>query len=230
MNISKYETFVQKLDKTSLFVVDTSIPKSDYTRIDLSKDNESLQKVDITSADKMERFIIDYIESKKAQVAFGGYLEHRNLYQRSSHFNQQIDPNDERNIHLGVDIWKDAGTKVLAILDGEIHSFQNNTNFGDYGPTIILKHQFEDVEFYSLYGHLSLDSIANLKIRQKIQKGEVIGKLGDASVNGDYAPHLHFQVILDIENFFGDYPGVSSLNQLDFYRKNCPNPEKLLGL
>ena len=60
---------------------------------------------------------------------------------------------DERNIHLGVDIWAKEGTKVLAALDGEIHSFKNNTNHGDYGPCIILKHQLEESVFYTLYGH-----------------------------------------------------------------------------
>ncbi len=230
MSLEKYQNFVKKTDTSSLFVIDNAFPKSNYIKIDLSKDNQDLKKVDITSSREMENYIHEYISNHKVQVAFGGYLEHRNLYQRSAHFNKQTDPNDERNIHLGVDIWKDAGTIVLAILEGEIHSFENNTNFGDYGPTIILKHQFEDVEFHTLYGHLSLDSIANLKTGQKVLKGETIGKLGDASVNGDYAPHLHFQIILDIENYTGDYPGVSSLNQLDFYRKNCPNPEEMLGL
>jgi hypothetical protein len=54
--------------------------------------------------------------------------------------------------------------------------------------------------------------------------------LGDTSVNGDYPPHLHFQIIKDIQGYQGDYPGVSSKKDLDFYRNNCPNPNTLLKL
>jgi murein DD-endopeptidase MepM/ murein hydrolase activator NlpD len=170
------------------------------------------------------------VRSKKAQVAYGGYLEQRNIYKRSTYFNQQVNPNDERNIHLGIDIWAPAGTKVLAAWDGELHSFQNNTNHGDYGPTIILKHVIDGFTFYTLYGHLSLNSISTLCVGNQIAQGEVIAFLGDSVVNGDYAPHLHFQIILDIQDYFGDYPGVCSVNQLEFYKSNCPDPNLLLGL
>ena len=48
--------------------------------------------------------------------------------------------------------------------------------------------------------------------------------------NGDYPPHLHFQIILDIENFYGDYPGVCSENDLKYYSQNCPDPNLVLKL
>ena len=108
--------------------------------------------------------------------------------------------------------------------------FKNNTNFGDYGPTIILMHHFSGVKFYTLYGHLSMASIENLKVGQEFKKGEKIATLGDVSVNGDYPPHLHFQIIKDIQDFKGDYPGVCSKKDLEFYAANCPNPDMLLML
>ena len=76
--------------------------------------------------------------SNNAKVAYGGYLETRSIYQRSTYFNQE-NPETERNIHLGVDLWIEAGTPIYAPLEGTLHSFKNNTNYGDYGPTIILK-------------------------------------------------------------------------------------------
>jgi hypothetical protein len=39
---------------------------------------------------------------------------------------------------------------------------------------------------------LSLNSIDKIKIGQQFKKKKAIATLGDASVNGDYAPHLHF--------------------------------------
>ena len=101
---------------------------------------------------------------------------------------------------------------------------------GNYGPTIILEHQVENLTFYTLYGHLSLDSINKIKIGQQFKKSETIATLGDATVNGDYAPHLHFQIIKDMGVHKGDYPGVCSAADLDFYLKNCPDPNLLLKI
>jgi murein DD-endopeptidase MepM/ murein hydrolase activator NlpD len=131
---------------------------------------------------------------------------------------------------LGIDLWCAAETPVLAVFKGVVHSFKDNTNFGDYGPTIILKHCIDNVEFYTLYGHLSKSSIKTLCKNTQVSKGQVIGCLGDSKVNGDYAPHLHFQIIKDIEGFEGDYPGVSSQNNLAYYSDNCPDPNLILKL
>lgn len=97
-------------------------------------------------------------------MAFGGYIEGRNIYQRSPIFRNGQYP--ERNIHIGLDLWIEAGTPVLAALDGKIHSFKNNAGLGDYGPTIILEHEIENQKFYTLYGHLSLESIEEISIGQ----------------------------------------------------------------
>lgn len=213
----------------SIKVIDSSISLKEYVSIDLSSENLDLDGFDLSSSKLWETYVNQYLILKKAKVAFGGYLEKRALYDRSLYFNSENEL-DKRQFHLGVDLWVNSGTKVLAAIDGEIHSFNNNTNHGDYGPTIILKHNIESVEFYTLYGHLSLESISNLQIGQKVNKGQVIAHLGDSEINGDYAPHLHFQIIKNLQGFKGDYPGVSSLKDLSFYKDNCPNPLILLGL
>jgi murein DD-endopeptidase MepM/ murein hydrolase activator NlpD len=150
------------------------------------------------------------------------------LHLKNTVFNDN--QSDERNIHIGLDLWIKAGTKVLAALDGQIHSFQNNTALGDYGPTLILKHQIENFTFYTLYGHLSLESLNNKKVGAIVKKGETIASLGSPPINGDYAPHLHFQIIIDLENKTGDYFGVCSKKDLHFYAKNCPDPNLLLKI
>ncbi|WP_415038848.1 peptidoglycan DD-metalloendopeptidase family protein [Flavobacterium sp.] len=113
---------------------------------------------------------------------------------------------------------------------GTVHSFDYNAGVGDYGPTIILEHTVEAQQFYTLYGHLSLESIEEIEIGDVYRKGQQLATLGDASVNGDYAPHLHFQIIKDIEDWFGDYPGVCSEKDVAFYLENCPDPDLLLKL
>lgn len=226
---SAFRKFCKELSN-DLYVIDSSYSKSTYVPIDLSINNQHLREIDITSPVAMEAYVQSLIKTKGGEVAYGGYLEVRNLYQRSKHFKDSSQPLAERNIHLGVDIWVKAGTDVLAVLDGEVHSFANNTFHGDYGPTIILKHTIQDLEFYTLYGHLSLLSIPNLEMGQHFKQGEKIGEIGDASINGDYAPHLHFQVILDMGKYFGDFPGVSSKEDIDHYMDNCPDPNLLLKL
>ncbi|WP_121667484.1 peptidoglycan DD-metalloendopeptidase family protein [Mesonia aquimarina] len=221
---------INALTSTFTPVIDTAYQQGDYLAIDLSEENESLQKIDITSVAIFQDYITELLEQNNAKVAYGGYMEKRTLYKRSKHFFAEKDEDLERNIHIGLDIWAPAKTKIMAPLDGKIHSFQNNQNFGDYGPTIILEHQLEDFKFYTLYGHLSIQSIENCQIGESIEKGDSFASLGDPSVNGDYAPHLHFQLILNLENKRGDYPGVSSRQKIDFYRKNCPDPNLLLKI
>ncbi len=203
--------------------------REEYISIDLSITNKSLVEIDMTCAQSFEEYVRQYLVVNEAKVAFGGYNEKRNLYNRSTHFNS-LDKETERNIHLGVDLWCAANTPVLSPLDGKVHSFNNNTAYGDYGPTIILEHIYKDVVFYTLYGHLTVASLSDITIGKDMYVGDTIGYLGTSEVNGDYAPHLHFQVIKDIQENVGDYPGVSNKKDIDFYLQNCPDPNLLLKI
>lgn len=185
-------------------VIDDVIDFSKYLPLDLSSTNTELVESKPESAADFERFITGYLKRNNAEVAYGGYIEGRSLYRRSSIFRN--DSIQERNIHIGLDLWTKEGTSVLAPLDGKVHSFKNNVGLGDYGPTIILEHEIENEIFYTLYGHLSLESIENLTVGAIFTKGEQIASLGNASVNGDYAPHVHFQIIRNLGDYWGDYP------------------------
>ncbi len=229
MNTNKFKEFIEQLSQGFTPVVSSRFSEEDYLAIDLCEDNQELNHINVSSSSAFDEYISGYLYKNEAKVAYGGYNEVRGIYRRSSHFNKQ-DPETERNIHLGLDIWCDAGIEILAPLDGSIHSFQNNDNYGDYGPTIILEHTITEFTFYTLYGHLSLESLSVLQIDQKVKKGQVIAALGDAMVNGDYAPHLHFQIIRDLQGNIGDYPGVSNKKDLEFYLQNCPDPNLLLKI
>jgi len=209
-------------------VIDSNIDFSKYITLDLSVTNQELVAFKPDNAAHFEQFISDYLKKNNAEVAFGGYIEGRTLYQRSTIFKNDSIP--ERNVHIGLDLWTKVYTAVLAPLDGKVHSFKNNVGLGDYGPTIILEHEVENEKFYTLYGHLSLESIENLSVGTFFNKGEKIGSLGDSAINGDYAPHLHFQIIKNIEAYSGDYPGVCNTNDLNFYIENCPDPNLLLKI
>lgn len=209
-------------------VIAPNIPYSEYVPLDLSVSNQNINISKLDSAEDYSVFIQKHLDFNKGKIAFGGYKEIRNLYKRSTVFNAEN--SDERNIHIGLDLWINNSASVHAALNGTIHSLQNNTALGDYGPTIIIQHQIKDFIFHTLYGHLSEESLTGNQIGDTVSKGEQIGNLGLPPINGDYAPHLHFQIIIDMENNFGDYPGVCSSKMLGFYSANCPDPNVLLKI
>ncbi|WP_396635095.1 peptidoglycan DD-metalloendopeptidase family protein [Maribacter sp. R86514] len=212
----------------TICILDAAIPADAYVTLDLSKQNKDLSDLDITDYTICQNYIDNVLTNKKGVIAYGGYLEHRNLYSDKEGFTSSSKP--IRNIHLGMDFWCATGTKVLVPIDGKVHSFKNNATVGDYGPTIILEHVLNDITFYSLYGHLAVDSLLGLYIGKDFKAGEVLATLGTPDINVNYAPHLHFQIIKDLESIEGDYPGVCAEARLSFYKENCPDPNVLLKL
>ena len=162
-----------------------------------------------------------------ARYGIGGYNEHRTVYSRSPVFDTGED-DEPRRLHLGTDIWGKPYTRVMAPLDGIVHSFAFNNAYGDYGTTIILTHQLEGNVFHTLYGHLSLNSIKNVQEGETIKKGDVFAEFGIPVENGHWPPHLHFQIIYDMEGKKGDYPGVCRFSEKERYLENCPDPALLL--
>lgn len=222
--LTPLERSLQKYSRTFISILET-FPRESYTPLNLSIGNPSLDDIDITDAEACQRYIDSILRNNSAEVAYGGYMEQRSLYNGNGHF---VESEDKRNNHLGVDFWAKAGTGVLAPLAGKVHSFRNNTTSGDYGPTIVLEHILDGIKFHSLFGHLSVESLKDLFVGKKFEKGDILATLGTPDINVNYAPHLHFQIIRDIGEYHGDYPGVSTTKDLKFYAKNCPNPNLLL--
>ncbi len=157
----------------------------------------------------------------------GGYDEDRAIYA-----GEAFTTGDEsRTVHMAVDVAAPAGTEVFAPLDGVVHSFRDNAAAFDYGPTIILEHALTpDLTLWSLYGHLSRESLEGLHTGKTIAAGERIATLGTAEVNGNWPPHLHFQLILDIGDMSGDFPGVFRKSERERWRLICPDPRPILGI
>lgn len=209
-------------------LLDMSISFHQYTTVDLSVANAELKSIEISDPEVCQQYIDSILTRNNAAVAYGGYLEKRNLYNGYSTFTDEGQP--QRNIHLGLDLWARAGTRVCAPLNSSVHSFKNNSSIGDYGPTIILSHQLNGIPFHTLYGHLSLDSIRHIEVGQSIFKGEYFATLGTPDINVNYAPHLHFQIIRDLGHYSGDFPGVCAAGDVAHYSKLCPDPNLLLKL
>ena len=137
---------------------------------------------------------------------------------------------EPRRLHLGIDIWGKPYTKVMAPLNGIVHSFDFNNAYGDYGATIILTHNLEGFTFHTLYGHLSLNSLKNFQEGDVVRKGDVFCEFGIPFENGQWPPHLHFQIIKDMQGMKGDYPGVCRFSEREKYLANCPDADLILGM
>jgi peptidoglycan LD-endopeptidase LytH len=198
-----------------------------YCIMDFTQYNTDLLKIDFRNTGIFTNFIFNYLKLQSNDIGIGGYAENRAIYTRSEHFKSV---QEARSIHLGVDIWANANTEIYAPISGIVHSFQDNNNFGDYGPTIILEHQLDNQIFYSLYGHLSRESLKNISIGKIFTAGDLLAEIGDYPENGDWPPHLHFQLIADIGDFYGDYPGVCKPSESTYYLNNCPDPNIVLGI
>ncbi len=162
-----------------------------------------------------------------APALVGGYGEHRGIYAGSPLFGTtEATGAEPRVIHLGVDVWTDAGTPLRAPVASVVHSFAVNDSAGDYGGTIILEHAGP---CWTLWGHLAHRSLEGLRPELPVAAGEVFAWLGEPLENGGWPPHLHLQRINDLQGHAGDFPGVATLADKEAWLRNCPDPSDLLG-
>jgi len=206
-------------------VVDYNPETDGLFPFDFTAANTELSPEDVLNTEKFSSWVNSTLKENNCRYGIGGYMEHRTLYARSELFNTEEEP---RRLHLGVDIWADAGTPVYSPIEGIVHSFQDNDHFGDYGPTIILQHELDGLTLYTLYGHLNRGSLNGLTIGKHIAKDEQIAVFGNQSVNGHWPPHLHFQLMFDMEGKRGDYPGVGYYSEKESYLQNIPDPNLIL--
>ncbi|HVK46377.1 MAG TPA: peptidoglycan DD-metalloendopeptidase family protein [Pseudobacter sp.] len=225
---SPFSNIVRRYQSTFHPVVKTE-PGEQMLSLNLTEQNRQLSNEVLADTDRFSGWINQQLEAAGCRYAIGGYGEKRKVYQTPL-FAAERPGEEPRTVHLGIDIWGPAGTPVYAFMGGMVHSFAYNALDGDYGATIVLLHQLDGMAFYTLYGHLSLKDIQTLSAGQYIIFGQPIGHFGPPSENGNWPPHLHFQVILDMELKEGDYPGVCRWSEREKYFSNCPDPNLILQL
>lgn len=180
---------------------------------------------------KLTRRIFAAMAEAGVSVGVGRYDEARLLYTSPLFANNQRPTDERRMIHLGIDLFAEAGTTVHAPLAGTVHAFADNNAPLDYGPVILLRHETsEGEEFFTLYGHLSRASLEGLKVGQAIAKGQHIATLGTPEVNGGWTPHLHFQIITDLLDAGTDFIGVCYARERKIWRSFSPDPNLILNI
>lgn len=171
----------------------------------------------------------DRLAQAGARYAIGLYGEDRSCY-KGEQF--KTDAPETRSVHLGIDLFEAEDTPIRAVLPGRVVSVVDNAVPYDYGPTVILEHRagHDGPTFYTLYGHLSRRTLETVRPGQEVEGGQVIAYIGDPSVNGGWAPHVHFQIMTDLMGRSGNFEGAGEPSRMAIWRSVCPDPNLLLGL
>lgn len=145
-----------------------------------------------------------------------------------------------REHHIGIDIGAPVGTPIRAIADGKIHSFRYEEEEGGYGNLIISEHEITfprdathqwaglTKRIWILCGHLSNDSISELRMGEKLAKGQEYCRIGDRNENGNWEPHVHIQITFE-EPTEANMPGVVNLKDRKSALEKYPDPRIILG-
>ena len=90
------------------------------------------------------------------------------------------------DFHAAIDIAAERGKPIRATADGTVESVGY---LGNYGNQVLLNHGHT---IATRYGHLSG---FNVRLGQKVRRGEVIGYVG--ATGRATSPHLHYEIIVD---------------------------------
>ena len=224
------EKFKEWATKNTFLLSDVfpTVNKNEAHHIDMSVSSKWIgHQQEFNDLDLLQ-FKIDQLQKEVAtKIIAGGYLEPRALYTSTAYDKVGNKGRESRSIHLGIDYWLPEYTPVHALFEGEVVIAVNDAGEKEYGGLVVLKHQIEDFSFYTLYGHNTIESATKHKIGDLILKGEKIAELANHPENGNWAPHLHFQVILSLFDYKIDFPGVAFLSQIDVWKSVCPDPNLL---
>jgi len=181
------------------------------------------QEINNLDVAEFSDLIDEVMRDAKTEFAFGRYAEPRELYSNENFAGDET--GESRTIHMGLDLFCAAETPVYTPLDGTVEILENNARELDYGPMIVLRHVTDTgQEFYTLYGHLSLDTLGAIDRGQEVRAGEQIATVGVPPHNGNWPPHLHLQLILDLMTLDANFPGVACKSKQDYWLTLSPSP------
>ncbi|OCP15567.1 MULTISPECIES: aminotransferase class III-fold pyridoxal phosphate-dependent enzyme [unclassified Ensifer] len=210
-------------------IVKPSVAKPEVAVFDFSASGPEAAQWATLDARGAEARIVARIREQNADFGIGLYGEDRAIYQGEAY--ETAIAGERRSIHLGVDIFAPALEPVHAPFAGKVAFLHDDAVAFGFGPTVLLEHATDTGDiFWTLYGHLSRDTIATLAIGQRIATGERFATLGATEENGNWAPHLHFQLVTDHLGLEGRMFGVGVRDQWQVWRDVSPDPSVVFGL
>lgn len=167
------------------------------------------------------------VDVAKDQFAVGKYLEKRPNQYTGEHY-QVIKSEDQRDIHLGIDICAPTNTDIFAPWDLKIFDRAYQSANKDYGYCLVGKLIWPGPKLFFLLGHLNKKSFDEVNFSKVYKKGEKIAEVGAPYENGNWQAHLHFQISYHRPNKC-DMPGVCSEKDLAVFSAIYPDPQILIG-
>ncbi len=226
-----YDKFIEwsKAQDISLKQMFPEVDSDEVFKVDMSVGSSFLGNVKEYNNLKLSEIKFEVLrDNQRGKIVCGGYSEARPFYSTDTFKKESNTGPEFRTVHLGIDYWLADRTAIHAPLDGIVYSIHNNDNEKDYGYTLILKHKIDkNFSFYTLYGHLSKDSIDILTENQNVEQGDLIAYVGNRYENGGWVPHLHFQVILDMLGNKTNFPGVAFPKEMSVWSNISPDPNLL---
>ncbi len=186
---------------------------------------------DAVELPNLTKRIWDQMATHNTKFSIGRYAENRHLYAADGFGHGAYPTKEKRTNHIGLDLFCEAGLPVFAPFDGTVAYLTIIDLPLDYGGLVVLKHYTDtDVPFFTLYGHLSHDTLNHLELGQVVKAGQKIATIGEDHENGGWPPHLHLQIIIDFLEKGIDFPGVTLEREASVYKALCPNPALLFKL
>ncbi len=181
--------FNYKLDKFDVYPLFGDLLKGEPYVFDFSSKNPKTLNYNLDNFQEFNEDIFNELKHSGKKWGIGEYLEERKNILRGS-----INIiNEKRIYHLGLDIIVPYNSVVFCPLDGYVHKLGKETQKGNYGGYLILKHKVNNQTFYSLYGHLKTPH--KVQLGEKILAGQELALIGKESDSGGWFCHLHLQII-----------------------------------
>ena len=156
---------------------------------DFSSNNPKTLEYNLFDFEEFNTMVFGELHASCHQWGVGRYLEERKSLLRAY-------PNiieEQRFYHLGLDIIVPFDTPLYSPLDAEVYETGKETTVGNYGGYIILKHNINEVVFYSLYGHLKTPHL--VQVGEKITAGPKFAHIGQEEDSGGWFCHVHLQIL-----------------------------------
>lgn len=193
--------------------------------VDFSPRSDLLGGIEVNDQRSLQKALENRMEGRHSW-GMAAYLERRDTL--LSGYPQMVE--EQRFIHLGLDIIVPLGEKLHAPLDSVVQEVGYEEGDGNYGAFVLLRHESPAyAPFYSFYGHLSRGSLPSLG--EKFSAGFPFAEIGDFHENGNWFYHTHLQIITQ-KGYERGYMSKGYCSDTDMAEIDslCPSPIPLFSL
>ena len=214
--------FNYKSEEINVYPLFGDLLKGEPYVFDFSSKNPKTLDYNLNNFQEFNEDIFNELKHSGKKWGIGKYLEERKNILRGS-----INIiNEKRIYHLGLDIIVPYNSVVFCPLDGYVHKLGKETQKGNYGGYLVLKHKIKNEIFYSLYGHLKTPH--KVQLGQEVLAGQELAIIGKESDSGGWFCHLHLQIITHkaMNEGYSEW-GYISKKLLPIVEEYFPNPNSL---